>query len=104
MCFALLTELEAVAHTGCVCFSSHGTVYISCAMQVILIERDCEMFFGCFFFFFSTVLGQLGQYSCKLISHYRGTVCPSRYRGTDAHITSVTGNERLTPVLARASS
>lgn len=41
MCFPLLTELEVVARTGGMCFSSCSTVYISSAIQVILIERDC---------------------------------------------------------------
>lgn len=61
MCFPLLTELEVVARTGCMCFSSCGTVYISCAIQVILIERDCEIFYLCslHMIFFRTVLGQL---------------------------------------------
>jgi len=47
MCFPLLTELEVVAHTSCMCFSSCGTVYISCEIQVILIEKDCEVFYLC---------------------------------------------------------
>lgn len=41
LCFPLLTELEVVALTGTMCFSSCSTVYISSAIQVILIERDC---------------------------------------------------------------
>lgn len=47
MCLLLLTELEVVARTGCMCFSSCGTVYISCAIQVILIEKGCEIFYLC---------------------------------------------------------
>lgn len=45
MCFSLLTELEVVACTGGVCFSSCSTVYVSSAIQVILFERGCEIFY-----------------------------------------------------------
>lgn len=45
ICFPLLTELEVVACTGGVCFSSCSTVYVSSVIQVILIERDCWIFY-----------------------------------------------------------